>query len=126
MATFTLENLQVYQKAVAACDAISAITERSSFRRDYELRSQLRGASGGIPSHIGEGHGQKTDRHFAHFLYIARASAKELRAHLLVARGREHITDAECAALSETYDEIARMLTGLIRHLESEDRKVRP
>ena len=126
MTTYTLEDLQVYQKSLAAADAISALTDRPSFRRDPELRAQLREASGRIPAHIAEGHGQKTDRHFAHLLYTGRASCKEVRAHLSVALGRGYITGEEQTRHSDSYHEIARMLTGLIRHLEEEDRKFRP
>jgi four helix bundle protein len=69
-----LEDLQVFQKAIAAADEISALTDRPEFARDRDLRYQLRAASGGVPSHISEGHGLKTDRHFAHYLYIARGT----------------------------------------------------
>jgi four helix bundle protein len=119
---YSVEELLVYRKSQAAADAISAITSRIEFARDEELRRQLRAASGRIPSHIAEGFGQKTDRHFAHYLYIARGTTKEIRAHLAVANGRCHISEAEKLSYSEMYDEIARMLTGLIRHLEREDR----
>jgi four helix bundle protein len=122
---YCVEELLVYQKSQSAADAISAVTNRLEFGRDPELRRQLRGASGRIPSHIAEGFGQKTDRHFAHYLYIARGTAKEIRAHLAVAKGRSYITEAERLMHWETYDEIARMLTGLIRHLERDDRKNR-
>jgi four helix bundle protein len=122
---YCVEELAVYQKSQAAADAISAITSRIEFARDHELRRQLRAASGRIPSHIAEGFGQKTDRHFAHYLYIARGTTKEIRAHLAIAKGRRHITEAEKLMHSEMYDEIARMLTGLIRHLEREDRTQR-
>jgi four helix bundle protein len=125
MAASCVEELLVYQKAQAATVAISAITNRIEFARDQELRRQLRAASGRIPAHIAEGFGQKTDRHFAHYLYIARGSAKEIRAHLMVATGRRYITEAERLSHWEAYDELARMLTGLIRHLERDDRKQR-
>jgi hypothetical protein len=38
---------------------------------------------------------------------------------------RAHIAEAERVSLTERYAEIARMLTGLIRHLEAEDRRNR-
>jgi four helix bundle protein len=126
VASNALEDLQVYQNALAEADEISAITDRPSFRHDPELRQQLRDASARVPALISEGHGQKTDRHFAHYLYVARGTCKEVRAHLSVARGRAHITEAERSQRWERYEEIARMLTGLIRHLENEDRKFRP
>jgi four helix bundle protein len=125
MAGNALEDLQVYQKALAAADAISDITDRPSFRQDPALRQQLRDASARVPALIAEGHGQKTDRHFAHYLYVARGTCKEARTHLSVARGRRHITEDEQGQRTERYEEIARMLTGLIRHLETDDRKFR-
>ncbi len=117
-----VEELQVYQKALIAADAISAITSRFERAGDWELQRQLRAASGRVPAHIAEGFGQKTDRHFAHYLYIARGTTKEIRAHLSIAQRREYITDTERSTHSDRYDELARMLTGLIRHLEREDR----
>jgi len=120
-----VEELQAYRKALIAADAISAITGRFERAGDWELQRQLRAASGRVPAHIAEGFGQKTDRHFAYYLYIARGTTKEIRAHLSVAQLRLYITDAECSTHSERYDEIARMLTGLIRHLEREDRTSR-
>jgi four helix bundle protein len=122
MPLFSVEELQVYQKALAAAGAISALTARRCFLDDRRLRDQLRSASGSVPAHIAEGHSQKTDKHFAHYLYIARGSTQEVRAHLLVAAGRGLVATKEGAEHERRYDEIARMLTGLIRHLEREDR----
>ena len=122
MRVLRVEELLVYQKAQSAAAEIFAITARPEFDDDWELRRQLRAASGRIPSHIAEGFGQKTDRHFAHYLYIARGTSQEIRSHLTLARDRGYITQLECSSKSETYDEIARMLTGLIKHLDKEDR----
>jgi four helix bundle protein len=121
----SLEDLQVFQKSVAAADAISALTNRPEFRRDPELRDQLRSSSARVPALISEGHGQKTDRHFASYLFNARGSSKEVRAHLRVARGRGFISENEEATYAAPYHEIPKMLTGLIKHLEREDRKIR-
>ena len=71
---------------------------------------------------MAEGFEQKSDRHFAHYMYLARGSAKESKAHLIVAWGRNYMTKAETDALCDRYDEIGRMSTGLIKHLEKEDR----
>ena len=86
-----VEELQVYQKALIAANAISAITTRFERAGDWELQRQLRAASGRVPAHIAEGFGQKTDRHFAYYLYIARGTTKEIRAHLSVAQLRQYI-----------------------------------
>jgi four helix bundle protein len=119
----SLEELHVFQRALDAADAVSAILKRPGFPRDLALRDQLSESSSSIPSHIGEGFGQKTDRHFAHYLYMARGSCNEV--HLSVAKGRGYITPSECLELSARYVVIGKQLTKLARHLRSENRTQR-
>jgi four helix bundle protein len=69
------------QKAVVAADAIFALTEKPAFERHLELRRQMRSSSGRIQSHLQEGAGQGTDRHYAHYVGIARGSSKEMKGH---------------------------------------------
>ena len=125
MVAKSVEELLVYQKALAACDDISALVERLNLGKDFELRQQLNSAAGSIPANIAEGFGQQTDRQFARYLYFARGSSKEICAHLAVARGRRYLADSEVKDLSGKYEEIARMLTGLIKYLRTSDRKDR-
>jgi four helix bundle protein len=95
MTSFRVEDLQVYQKAVAAADAIFALTEKPAFERHLELRRQMRSSSGRIQSHLQEGAGQNTDRHYAHYVAIARGSSKEMKGHLRRALGYRFITQQE-------------------------------
>ena len=120
-----VEDLQVYQQAVAAADAVFALTEKPAFNRDIELRAQMRSSSGRIPAHLQEGSGQSTDRHYAHYVSIARGSAKEMKGHLRRALGYGFISEAEYQTQWNAFDEIAAMLTGLKRYLENDDRKDR-
>jgi four helix bundle protein len=121
----SLDELAVYQKALVACDEISALVERPKLSSDCELRRQLTSAAGSIPANIAEGFGQQTDRQFVRYLCFARGSSKELRAHLAVALGRNYLTPFEAQALSDNFEEIAKMLTGLIKYLRKSDRKHR-
>jgi len=67
----------------------------------------------------------KTDRHFAHYLYNSRGSSNETRTQLRVALGRDHVTSVDLERICKQYNEIERMLTGLIKHLNRDDRKRR-
>ena len=78
-----------------------------------------------MPANIAEGFGQQSDRQFARYLFIARGSAQEVRSHLTVARGRDYLSETETMELCNKYEEIARMLSGLIKYLLASDRKVR-
>jgi four helix bundle protein len=120
-----VEELQVYQKALDAADAVSAILKRPAWHRDFKLRDQLADSSDAVPSLIADGFPQSTDRFFAQLLYRAKGESSETRTHLRVARGRGHITEADLTALCDRYNEIEKMLTGLIRHLEKENRRHR-
>jgi four helix bundle protein len=120
-----VEELQVYQKALDAADAVSAILKRAYFQRDYKLREQLADSSDAVPALIADGFPQSTDRYFAQFLYRAKGESSETRAHLRVSWGRDYITEKELLALCDRYNEIEKMLTGLIRHLEKENRRHR-
>jgi len=120
-----VEELLVYQKAVEASAEVSAIIQRDSFKRDPRLRDQLGSSSERVASLISEGFEQSTDRHFAQYCYRSRGSSRETRTQLVVAVQRNHIAETERVRISSMYEEIAKMLTGLIEHLETEDRKHR-
>jgi four helix bundle protein len=99
--------------------------ERHGVRKDCELRAQLGSASGAVPANIAEGFGQQSDRQFARYLFIARGSSQEVRAHLTVAHSRKCIDEEELNEFTRKYEEIAKMLTGLIKHLRAIDCKQR-
>ena len=120
-----VEDLIVYQKSLALADEVSVLLKRDSFKRDFKLRDQLGSSSEAVPSLISEGFGQNTDRHFAAYLYRARGSSKEMRTHLHVATTRQHVTENERDDLQARYNEVEKMLTGLIKHLNREDRHQR-
>jgi len=115
-----VEDLQVFQKAVAAADAIFALTAKETFDAHDELRMQMRTASGRIQAHLHEGAGQTTDKHYAHYVGIARGSAKEMKGHLRRALGYGFISETEFQSHWRVYDELAAMLTGLKRYLDPE------
>jgi four helix bundle protein len=121
MAKSRVEDLQVYPKAVAAADRIFALTEDPAFDQDPELRRQLRSSSGRIQAHLQEGSGQSTDRHFSHYVGIARGSSKEVKGHLRRALGCRLMTAEQYRLHWDRFDEIAAMLTGLKNFLDAQD-----
>src|SRR5258708_2537329 len=118
-----VEELLVYRKAQAASAEVSAIILRPAFDRDFRLRDQLGASSERAASLISEGFEQSTDRYFAQYCYRSKGSCAEMRTQLEVARDRKYISEPERVSLDAQYEEIAKMLSGLIDHLEREDRK---
>ena len=121
----SLEELQVYQKALEGSDAVSAMGHLAAFAADLRLRTQLWAASERVASVIAEGFAQRTDRHFAHYLYTAKGSSAETRTQLRIAMVRGYISKDALATTAAKYIEIEKMLTGLIKHLNRENRKDR-
>lgn len=120
-----LEDLLIYVKAREGIDAVSPLLQRPKLIRDFDLHKQLSESTGKIPGHIGEGFGQGTDRHFAHYLVIARGSALETRGHLATAWKRDYISRDEEVAVSGLYQDLADMLSGFIAYSRRSDRKGR-
>lgn len=121
----TVDELSVYQKARSAARELNAILSASKVREDCDLFRQLNRAAVRVVSNIAEGFEQKTDRHFARYLYDARGSTREIRAQLAIAEDRFLLSKTDSLVASVKFEEIGRMLSGLIRHLEREDRKHR-
>jgi four helix bundle protein len=112
--------LLVYQKAVRAGDAISALLKLPGFRNEWKLTDQLGDAADSVQSNISEGFG-RSNRVFMQFLDYARGSENEVRAHLATARGRGCITSKTQRVMEQRYEVIGKMLTRLIQHLRRRD-----
>src|SRR5437016_14023084 len=120
-----VEEPSVYRKARVASTEVSALILRRAFDRDLRLRGQLGASSERVASLISEGFEQSTDRYFAQYCYRSKGSCAEMRTQLGVACDRKYISDSERAHLDGQYEEIAKMLSGLIDHLERDDWKNR-
>jgi hypothetical protein len=68
---------------------------------------------------------QRTDKHFSHFLGIARGECNEIRTHFAAARRRKHVREDEAKELSDRYIVIGKMATNLMKYLDIENRRQR-
>jgi four helix bundle protein len=114
---FAFEKLIVYQKAVDFADTVSKLTEQ--FPRGYTyLANQLNRASLSIAANIAEGNGRFTKADRKNFFIIARGSVQECVPLLELAKRRNLIEDKAQQQLKSHLEEIARMLSGLIKGLD--------
>ena len=116
-----LDDILVYQKAMKASEAVSAILERPKFSKDFNLKDQLSRSSSRVGPLIAEGFGQLTDRHVAAYLGRARGSSLETIGHLRKCLAKEFIIQSEHSQLVDMYDHIGRMLTKWINYLQESD-----
>ena len=117
---FSFEKLLVYQKCVDFADTVCRQTER--FPRGHGfLVDQLNRAAVSISANIAEGNGRFTKPDRKHFFGIARGSIQECVPLLELARRRGLLSDSEHSELKSRLEEIAKMLSGLIKGLEKRE-----
>jgi four helix bundle protein len=88
-------------------------------RDQYELASQMRRAAISVVSNIAEGSGRAGDSEFARFLKIARGSATELEAQLLIAGDLQVLDEDTVNRLVTDTERVRRMLSGLLRRFRN-------
>ena len=116
---FRFYDLGVWQKAIEYADAIYAVTRQFPDSERNGLTSQLRRASVSISSNIAEGSGRGSNKDFARFVEIAYGSVLETVSQLCVALKQEFLSRSEFDNLTQTADDLARMLSGLRRSLQT-------
>ena len=111
--------LDVYQKAYRAALDIHRISLKFPHIERYELASQLRRSTKSIAANIAEGMGKQSSKaEVKRFIYMAVGSCDETRVWLEFTRDLGYVTTEAQAQFDETYQEIGRMLRGVIKRYE--------
>jgi four helix bundle protein len=83
----------------------------------YCLIDQIRRACISIPSNIAEGSGRNSDKDFIRFLYISLGSANEVETQIVLSQRLNYLNDEDFTNLLNRLQNIKKMLSGLINHL---------
>ena len=115
---YQIENLQVWQKAMALVKEVYRLTK--GFPKDelYGLTAQMRRAAVSVPVNIAEGKGRYHTKEYLQFLYMARGSLYEEMTLIRVAQDLAYLPRLHAEALEKLCGEITAMLNGLIRSLQ--------
>ncbi|MCF6279017.1 MAG: four helix bundle protein [Flavobacteriaceae bacterium] len=89
------------------------------FSKDFGLKDQIRRASVSISSNIAEGLERQTTKEFIRFLYIAKASAGEVRSQLYLAFDIKYIEKEAFEKLKLKVNEVSKLISGLLKYLHS-------
>lgn len=116
------EDMEVWQLSRRLVKEVYRVSNLSPFSRDFGLRDQIRRASISVLSNISEGFERSGNREFAHFLFLAKGSAGELRAQLYAAFDQSYLCEADFQNLLKSSELIARQLSGLIKYLQRSSR----
>jgi four helix bundle protein len=107
--------LIVWQKSHALTLAVYRLTKQFPDDERYGLISQLRRSVASIPANLAEGCGRGGELEFARFVQIAMGSATEVEYHVLLAKDLGYLSADDFAALTNSVQEIKRMLASLLK-----------
>ncbi|MDH4223623.1 MAG: four helix bundle protein [candidate division Zixibacteria bacterium] len=111
------EDLWVWQKTKDLTIRIYETTKKGGLARDYSLVTQIGRSSISIPCNIAEDFERGSKKEFVQFLYIAKASAGELRSQLLIASElgylEEKISNELKAEAIDTSEQLGALITAL-------------
>ena len=110
-----LRNLEVWRRA---CRFSVDIYGLLSGCRERVLRDQLSRSALSVASNIAEGYGRDSTRDRIRFLHMAKASCTESWTQLLIGAEANLLEPEEARRLTLEIGEIAKMIRGLIRHLD--------
>lgn len=116
MAEVGYRNLKVWQKSMTAVEEVYRSMREFPKDEMYALANQLRRAAVSIPSNIAEGY-DKGGKDYPRHLKIARGSCGEVETQIEIAVRLEYISRERGRELWKLYNEVGKMLTGLIRSL---------
>lgn len=111
------EEIEAWQTARKVAERIYDMTDRGAFARDYALRDQVRRAVISTMANIAEGFSRRSEREFAQYLFVGKASAAELQSHLYIALSRAYLTEDDFNRVYDLLDHYSRQVSNLITYL---------
>ena len=115
------EDLKVYEKSYKSALAIYRMTKRFPKEEIYGMTSQIRRAATSIPLNIAEGYAKReSQEEFKRFLRMAIGSSDEMQVLLEFAKDLEYIEKEQYSRAKAIYQEISKMLNGMISRMKSE------
>ncbi len=115
MAGQSFEELDCWKVARELCVEVYALTRNESCRRDYGFIDQIRRASVSVMNNIAEGYERGSDKEFIKFLYIAKASAGEVRSMSYVGIDQHYLTESEFEKLQNLCRRSSALCWSLIK-----------
>lgn len=113
----SFEEIEAWQLAREMCAIVRRLTSKEVFSKDWELRKQIRNASGRVMDCIAEGFERGQNNEFRNFLGISKGSCGEVRSQGYRALDNGFISEEERRDLDNMAKRIAAAIQGLIDYL---------
>ena len=114
------EEIEAWQDSRQLVKTIYKHTRSGHFGKDFILRDQIRRASISIMANIAEGFERKGDVEFRRFLYIAKASAGEVRSLIYVAFDLGYFDTEIYESLMDKVTDLSSKIAAFIKYLDAE------
>jgi four helix bundle protein len=111
------EDLACWQEARELSKCVYRITRERRVCLDLALKDQMQRSAISVISNIAEGKERETASEFVRFLFLAKGSAGELRAQVIVASDIGALSAEEREELAARTLKVSRLLGGLIASL---------
>ena len=109
------EDLDVYHKSYNSALRVHVMTKGFPKEEMFGISGQIKRAALSIPLNIAEGYGKRASAaEFKRFLAMSKGSCNEVLVLLQFSKDLGYIDENSCNALKAVYDEIGRMLYGLM------------
>ena len=110
-------DLKVYRKSYEmALRMYQEVSVRMPAEERYGLTSQIKRAATSIPLNIAEGYAKQAgEKEVIRFLQMAKGSCAEMSVLVDMLKDLKYITEEEHREYMSEYDEVGKMLTGLIK-----------
>ncbi len=120
--TMDYRRLDVWHKAMTLVREVYPLIERLPQEEKYALGNQIRRAVTSIVLNIAEGTGRNSDKELRYFLTVARGSAAEVEAQLLICIELGFFPQEDAVVALQLCDDLKGMLYRFIRRIESNQR----
>ena len=116
MAGHKFEDLEVWKRSCRLSVDVFRLIESLKL---FALKDQMARSALSVASNIAEGAERESEKDFRRFLYIAKASAGELRTQLYIGQRAGFFEEIEAMPLIQETREVASMLKGLANSLST-------
>lgn len=109
------KHLEAWRKSRELTVTVFRLTDNLPLSRRRGLCDQMQRAAISVPSNLAEGEDRGTNKDALRFLFMAKGSLSELRTQLDIAHAIGDLTAVIYGETESLADEVARLLSGMIK-----------
>ena len=113
-----VEETEAFQTSRDLVKMVYEFTRKREFAKDFALVDQVRRAAISLLSNISEGFNRGGSKEFIQFLSIAKGSAAEVQAQLIIAYDQRYISEAEYQAARTLSTSAMNQIGGWMMYLQ--------